>query len=377
MKTTDRIAVQIVVLLAGILAASAAYAGVMPDPSDLSSYSQKKGETFQFQVTGSTVGSVWGTDLYTLDSRLAAAAVHAGILKDGEKGVVKVTILAGKQGYKGSSRNGVTSSDWGSYESSYKVEKGDGKVSGAAGTAVAPVNMSAFANKIGEQIVFEATGSTQGTVWGTDLYTLDSTLAAAAVHAGALAAGTTGKIKVTLLPGKPSYKGSSRNGVTSSDWGSYEGSYIVEKGEGKVSIAKEPVKPAPVAAPKPVTPAKPAVPMTPGAPGTKWYQLDPQQKYQADCTLKPGESRTLDIASSVPLSVGFKTDMTEKQVERNNWKNVNAIDLSTWGGAVSVSSWDKGELESVRPADGKISMKVENQGDIPVRVVIYTMTPAK
>lgn len=113
MKTSFRIAVQIVVLLAGILAVSSVYAGVMPDPSDLSAYSQKKGETFQFQVTGSTMGSVWGTDLYTLDSRLAAAAVHAGILKDGETGVVKVSILAGKPSYKGSSRNGVTSSDWG------------------------------------------------------------------------------------------------------------------------------------------------------------------------------------------------------------------------------------------------------------------------
>lgn len=135
------------VLLAGVLGVSSAYADVVPDPGDLSAYAQKKGETFYFQVTGSTMGSVWGTDLYTLDSTLAAAAVHAGILRPGEAGVVKVTLLAGKQSYRGSRKNGVTSSDWGSYEGSYKVEKGDGKASVAAVTPAAPVNRSTSAER--------------------------------------------------------------------------------------------------------------------------------------------------------------------------------------------------------------------------------------
>jgi hypothetical protein len=209
--------------------ASSVQAGVMPDPGNLAAYAQKIGATFQFQVTGSAAGTVWGTDLYTLDSPLAAAAVHAGILKNGERGVVKVTVLAGKQSYRGSSKNGVTSSDWGPYEGSYKVEKSDGKVRVPAGPPVAPDNMSAFADKIGQQMVFEVTGATVGTVWGTDVYTLDSQVSAAAVHAGAIAVGKTGKIKVALLPGKAAYKGSTRNGVTSSDWGSYQGSYRVEK----------------------------------------------------------------------------------------------------------------------------------------------------
>jgi hypothetical protein len=138
----------LVALLAGILAALSVSAAVVPDPGDLSAYAQKRGETFYFQVTGSTIGAVWGTELYTLDSALAAAAVHAGILKDGETGVVKVTLLAGKQSYKGSRKNGVTSSDWGSYQGSYKVEKAgksDGTAGVAAGTPVVPVNKSTSA----------------------------------------------------------------------------------------------------------------------------------------------------------------------------------------------------------------------------------------
>ena len=33
-------------------------------------------------------GFVWGTNVYTLDSTLALAAVHAGLLKTGESKVV-------------------------------------------------------------------------------------------------------------------------------------------------------------------------------------------------------------------------------------------------------------------------------------------------
>jgi hypothetical protein len=61
--------------------------------------------------------------MYTTDSRLAMAAVHAGILKDGETGVVKVKIVAGQASYAGSAKNGVTSSAYGNYGGSYQFAK--------------------------------------------------------------------------------------------------------------------------------------------------------------------------------------------------------------------------------------------------------------
>lgn len=64
-------------------------------------------------------GSVWGSDTYTTDSALCVAAVHAGLI--GKKGgTVKVTTLAGKSSYDGTSRNGVTTSSWGSFDRSFK-----------------------------------------------------------------------------------------------------------------------------------------------------------------------------------------------------------------------------------------------------------------
>jgi len=95
---------------------------VHPGPENLVAHQQHLGKTFYFEVTGSTVGTVWGTGIYTNDSRLATVAVHAGILRNGQKGVVKVTILPGQGGYQGSFSNGVTSNNYGAWNGSYRVE---------------------------------------------------------------------------------------------------------------------------------------------------------------------------------------------------------------------------------------------------------------
>jgi hypothetical protein len=97
---------------------------ILPDPGSLSSYEQAKpGDEVIFKVTGKTAGgSVWGNDLYTLDSKLAMVAVHAGVLKAGQESIIKVTFAPGLSSYAGSEKNGVKSSSWGSYRMSYKVE---------------------------------------------------------------------------------------------------------------------------------------------------------------------------------------------------------------------------------------------------------------
>jgi len=93
----------------------------LPSPGNLSAYAQRVGESFTFSVTGRTGGSVYGTGTYTTDSDLATAAVHAGLVKDGEKGVVQVTIVATPNQFQGSAANGVTSSNWGAYPGAYTL----------------------------------------------------------------------------------------------------------------------------------------------------------------------------------------------------------------------------------------------------------------
>src|SRR5262245_37344957 len=86
---------------------------VQPDPGYLSNYQQHVGQSFYFRVTGAVAGTVWGSDVYTTDSALASAAVHAGAVKMGQTAIVKVTILPGQNGYIGSTRNGISTSGYG------------------------------------------------------------------------------------------------------------------------------------------------------------------------------------------------------------------------------------------------------------------------
>lgn len=65
-----------------------------------------------------------------------------------------------------------------------------------------------------------------GTAWGTDTYSDDSSVCTAGVHAGAITfAG--GSVTVEIRGGLDSYAGSTRNGVTTQDWGAWSGSFVV------------------------------------------------------------------------------------------------------------------------------------------------------
>jgi hypothetical protein len=67
-------------------------------------------------------GGLWGTDVYTGDSAICRAAVHAGIIPDAG-GYVGVLLDVGQPAYRGSVRNGVRSSDYGPYRSSFRLQR--------------------------------------------------------------------------------------------------------------------------------------------------------------------------------------------------------------------------------------------------------------
>ena len=65
-----------------------------------------------------------------------------------------------------------------------------------------------------------------GSVWEDEVYSDDSSIRRAALHAGALSA-DGGVVTVQLLPGRSSYPAISRNGVASGSWGQWPGSFAV------------------------------------------------------------------------------------------------------------------------------------------------------
>lgn len=183
------------------------------------------GQILYFRVIGATHGRIWGSDIYTRDTDIHVAAVHAGLVQPGEAAIVAARILPGQESYLSTTRYGVTSTAYGTYRGSYEF------VDIPENTLLIkdPGHLGDYRGYTGRTLAFQVIGSEEGGLWGTDVYTLDSNLAKAAVHAGLLHDGETGIILVEFLPGQASYEGTDRFGVSSRGFGSYDYSYRLRR----------------------------------------------------------------------------------------------------------------------------------------------------
>lgn len=106
---------------------------------------------------------------------------------------------------------------------------------GAAQTAgIAPVRASwettadQFRSRTGARITYQCpAGGQPGNIWGTDVYSDDSSVCTAGVHVGAITLARGGNVVIQIRPGESGYSGSTHNGVQSSSYGSWEGSFSV------------------------------------------------------------------------------------------------------------------------------------------------------
>lgn len=213
---------------------------VSPLPENLANmtnYRDHVGNHYYFYVTGDVSAGLWGTEVYTDDSKVSAAAVHMGLLADGEKGIIKVSVLTGQSSYTSSSANGVSSSSFGEWPGSFSVSADDG---GDNPVLTDPGNLLSYRDVPGGVYQFRVTGSSDGSIWGSNVYTDDSSLAKAAVHSGVLSDGQSGTIRVIISSGLPSYVSSINNGINSSSFGEYSGSYSVSNSTGTQSLIAYP-----------------------------------------------------------------------------------------------------------------------------------------
>jgi hypothetical protein len=215
-----------------LLAATACLFALMPTRADaqqaapLQCPSTMPGGTAEIEcgcpATGGG-GSVWGTDFYTDDSSLCHAAVHAGAIP-ATGGTIHARAMPGRDYYTGSRRNGITSADYGQWSRSVVYVGASSVVEGSVGVPLCPGTYAAGGTNWSGTC--RCTDAADAPVWGSDTYTTDSNLCRAARHAGAIGAGG-GLGQVSPAPGRASYAGSTRNGVTTSDWGSYGASFRV------------------------------------------------------------------------------------------------------------------------------------------------------
>lgn len=177
-------------------------------------------------------GSVWGAGTYTDDSSICTAAVQSGLITFTEGGTVTFEIAPGLDEYEGGTANGVTSSSYGSWDGSFTFpDAPPGSVDFAAGAESWGVNMTSKRGKDGTKATVSCSADgTAGSVWGRGPYTDDSSVCTAGVHAGVITLSEGGEVTVEIKPGQQSYKGSTAHGVTSSDYGAFDGSYVVVAG---------------------------------------------------------------------------------------------------------------------------------------------------
>ena len=195
-------------------------------------------------------GTVWGSGPYTTDSSVCAAALHAGaVAKTG--GTVTVQATSGCTTYASSKNNGVTTTAYGPWSSSfYFPSVGSPNCQGAAAapaiiptvpsipappSAALPAAPAApstvitcpanFRGQHGAMTCHCSPTQFSGAVWGTSTYTEDSSLCLAALHAGAVAR-TGGMLTVQHTAGCNAYNGTVRNGVATTDYGPWSASFF-------------------------------------------------------------------------------------------------------------------------------------------------------
>ena len=194
----------------------------------------KDGETFTLACSpGGSVHSVWGSDIYTSDSSICTAGVHSGLITYQQGGTVTIELRPGRTIYGSSERNGVTTSYYGSYPHSFVFKTPNTEAVVREVEEQTPVlwntsgSMISFA--VGKTYKFKCpSGGKESNVWGTDTYTLDSSICNAAVHAGKLTMESGGSVMIELRPGESSYKGTTRNGIRTNDYGKYGQSFVVK-----------------------------------------------------------------------------------------------------------------------------------------------------
>ena len=80
----------------------------------------------------------------------------------------------------------------------------------------------------GEQIEYDCPpGGQEFTIWGTDVYTDDSSVCTAAVHVGTITLAEGGTVTIEIRPGEEEYDASERNGISSSAYPAWGGSFVV------------------------------------------------------------------------------------------------------------------------------------------------------
>jgi hypothetical protein len=88
-------------------------------------------------------------------------------------------------------------------------------------------NASQYRGSVGQPVSFRCPpGGAPRNVWGTDIYTDDSSVCTAAVHAGRITVADGGVVTFEMRPGLGAYSAAVRNGIESSAYEAWQWSFV-------------------------------------------------------------------------------------------------------------------------------------------------------
>jgi hypothetical protein len=184
------------------------------------------GRTKELTLTGAVGGGVYGSQIYTDDSNVLAAAVHAGALEPGETGTVRIICMGPQNDFSGTSLNGVTSQSWGAYPYSFMFDLVNAPTPPPPPPADVCINcLDQLCTADGLELAITVEGDNRHRIWGTDIYTMDSHVGAAATHAGRVQPGEVASVFARCTGPQSSFTGSYKNGIASVSYGAYGGSF--------------------------------------------------------------------------------------------------------------------------------------------------------
>ncbi len=202
----------------------------------------RDGSTFQVRCPqDGRARAVWGSGVYTDDSSICTAAVHAGLITFGSGGLVNIRIEPGRSEYRGSLQNGIETRDYGNWRGSFEVvTEGDVHVTATPpewiGWAENAVELRGW---IGTRATFRCPANGEvSAVWGSTTYTDDSSICTAAVHAGLITARGGGAVTIEATGAQSRFRSTTRNGVESMSFGSWPGSFVFATEEDGALLAE-------------------------------------------------------------------------------------------------------------------------------------------
>jgi hypothetical protein len=188
----------------------------------------QNGQRFRYHGSpGGPLYNIWGTDVFIDNSSVCTAAVYSGLIALNTGGTVVIEIRPGQDSYYGLVRNGVRSKSYGSWTGSF-VFTGERSIGASGQTTTTAWSTTAenHRGQNGRRFTYQCPGNGEPqSVWGTGIYTDDSSVCTAALHHGAIGL-SGGTISIEIRSGISSYRGSYSHGVQSKNYAAFSGSFM-------------------------------------------------------------------------------------------------------------------------------------------------------